>query len=503
MSFKVKTILLMLLISLLPYTLIMLLFGNSLRQEQLHNVTEEMNTQLEMTVDRIEQHFSSLRRDMAFVAKSEVMIDLFADDLDLRISRMLLEKKKGFSLGGNFFLVNNKGIITASSDFIQIGTAYKGSPAFSTDVLSPFDHSRVATLHVNYALKDLTAYFKDSELRHYHIITAENKKLSGPEKSQRHIISVTKALISMPNVKIVLEEDEAYAYRLMGKYELWFFITLAIGGVVIIFLALYFVNHLLRPLIELSKTANTITATQDYTTQVAIDRKDEIGKLGISFNKMIKGMQHAMDEITSLNSEIEETQREIIFTMAVIGERRSQETGNHVKRVAEYSKLLALRYGLSEKEAEMLKQASPMHDIGKVAIADIILNKPGLFTDDEFKLMQHHAQHGYEMLKSSNRPLLKMAAIVAHEHHEKWNGTGYPRGLKGEEIHVYGRITAIADVFDALGSDRVYKKRWEDDEILSYFKEQRGEHFDPCLVDIFFENLDRFFSIREKFQDDF
>ena len=214
-------------------------------------------------------------------------------------------------------------------------------------------------------------------------------------------------------------------------------------------------------------------------------------------------MQHAMDEITSLNSEIEETQREIIFTMAVIGERRSQETGNHVKRVAEYSKLLALRYGLSEKEAEMLKQASPMHDIGKVAIADIILNKPGLFTDDEFKLMQHHAQHGYEMLKSSNRPLLKMAAIVAHEHHEKWNGTGYPRGLKGEEIHVYGRITAIADVFDALGSDRVYKKRWEDDEILSYFKEQRGEHFDPCLVDIFFENLDRFFSIREKFQDDF
>ena len=119
----------------------------------------------------------------------------------------------------------------------------------------------------------------------------------------------------------------------------------------------------------------------------------------------------------------------------------------HVKRVAEYSKLLALYYGLDEKEAEMLRQASPMHDIGKVGIADSILNKPGFFTQKEHAIMQEHTTLGYNMIKSSKRPILQTAAIVAHEHHERWDGSGYPNGLKGEEIHIYGRITAVADVF--------------------------------------------------------
>jgi response regulator RpfG family c-di-GMP phosphodiesterase len=115
--------------------------------------------------------------------------------------------------------------------------------------------------------------------------------------------------------------------------------------------------------------------------------------------------------------------------------------------------------------------------------------------------MQEHSELGYNMLKSSTRPLLKIAASVAYEHHEKWDGTGYPRGLKGEEIHLYGRITAIADVFDALGSDRVYKKAWSDEKIFTLFKTQRGKHFDPTLIDIFFEHLDEFLAIREKFKD--
>lgn len=214
-------------------------------------------------------------------------------------------------------------------------------------------------------------------------------------------------------------------------------------------------------------------------------------------------LQIKLEEVESLSKEIEETQREVVFTMGAIGESRSKETGNHVKRVAEYSKLLALYYGLPEKEAEMIKQASPMHDIGKVAIPDAVLNKPGRFNDEERKIMDTHADLGYGMLKHSNRPLLQCAATVAYEHHEKWNGKGYPQGLGGEDIHIYGRITAIADVFDALGSDRCYKKAWDDERIFGLFKEERGEHFDPKLIDIFFEHLDEFLEIRNSLKDKF
>ena len=202
-----------------------------------------------------------------------------------------------------------------------------------------------------------------------------------------------------------------------------------------------------------------------------------------------------------LATEIEETQKEVVFTMGSIGESRSKETGNHVKRVAEYSRLLAIAYGMSEEEAEMLKQASPMHDIGKIAIPDNILKKPGRFDENERHIMNTHAELGYHMIKNSERPLLRAAAIVAYEHHEKWDGSGYPNGTSGEDIHIYGRITALADVFDALGSDRVYKKAWSDERIFSLLKEERAKHFDPKLIDLFFENLDAILEVRSTFQD--
>jgi len=204
---------------------------------------------------------------------------------------------------------------------------------------------------------------------------------------------------------------------------------------------------------------------------------------------------------SQLSMEIVDTQREVVFTMGAIGESRSKETGNHVKRVAEYSELMALLYGLDIQEAELLKQASPMHDIGKIAIPDAILKKPGRFDAEEREIMNTHAELGYQMIKNSERPLLKAAAIVAYQHHEKWDGTGYPQGLKEKDIHIYGRITAIADVFDALGSDRVYKKAWSNERIFKLLKEERGKHFDPILIDLFFENQDKFLAIRDKFQD--
>ncbi|GIO13995.1 hypothetical protein J19TS2_35500 [Cohnella xylanilytica] len=202
-----------------------------------------------------------------------------------------------------------------------------------------------------------------------------------------------------------------------------------------------------------------------------------------------------------LNEEVETTQKDIIFTLGEIAETRSKETGNHVKRVAEYSKLLALKVGLPEEEAEMIRLASSMHDVGKVAVPDEILNKPGKLTPEEFDVIKQHTNHGYAMLNHSNRDLIKTAAIIAYQHHEKYDGQGYPNGLAGEEIHLYGRIAALADVFDALGSDRVYKKAWPLEDILDYFRRESGRHFDPKLVDLFFEHLDDILEIRDRYSD--
>ncbi len=232
-----------------------------------------------------------------------------------------------------------------------------------------------------------------------------------------------------------------------------------------------------------------------YSIATVVPIKNKSGEI-------LEYMQIRQDitEVINLHKELEDTQREVIYKMGEIVETRSEETGNHVKVVAEYSKLLAIKYGLSKSEAELLKQASPMHDIGKVGIPDSLLNKPDKLTTEEFEIMKTHTTVGYEILKTSNRPILKASAIVAYEHHERWDGKGYPRGLAGDDIHIYGRITALADVFDALGSERAYKKAWKLNDILEYFKEERGKHFDPVLVDIFFDNLDEFMEIRELYK---
>ena len=236
--------------------------------------------------------------------------------------------------------------------------------------------------------------------------------------------------------------------------------------------------------------------------EIILKHSDKISNQALEDKSYLEyQLEKELENERHLLKEIEDTQKEVVYTMGAIGETRSEETGNHVKRVAEYSRLFAKYYGLNDEEIDILTQASPMHDIGKVAIADAILNKPGKLNDEEFFRMKDHAQIGYEMLKHSKRAIMKAASIVAYEHHEKWDGTGYPRQLAGEEIHIYGRITALADVFDALGSPRIYKKAWSDEEIFAMFKEERGKHFEPKLVDIFFDHLDEFLRIRKLLKD--
>lgn len=206
-------------------------------------------------------------------------------------------------------------------------------------------------------------------------------------------------------------------------------------------------------------------------------------------------------ESVMLHREIIDTQREIIATMGEVGEIRSKETGNHVKRVAEYSYVLALGLGMDVAQAELLRTASPMHDIGKVAIPDAVLNKPGKLTEEEYDIIKSHTRIGHQLLRGSKRELLRAAAIVAEQHHEKWDGTGYPAGLKGEEIHLFGRITAVADVFDALSAERVYKAAWPLEKIEKLFREERGRHFDPAVIDVFFAELPKLLEIRERLTD--
>lgn len=254
---------------------------------------------------------------------------------------------------------------------------------------------------------------------------------------------------------------------------------------------------------KFSKDHFILYFNNNYNNEMLIyfDKITYLSKSSIkTIDLFCKNMNIAFDNIC-LNHELESTQKEIIFTLGEISEVRSHETGHHVKRVAEYANLIAVKYGLPLKEAEIIKLASPMHDVGKLAIPDCILNKPSSLTNEEFEVMKTHSKIGYDMLKSSNRRLMKSAAIIALEHHEKFDGTGYPYGLKGTNIHIYGRITALADVFDALGTERVYKEAWSLNKILLHFKNQKGRQFDPKLIDIFFDNLDNILDIKSTFPD--
>ena len=206
-------------------------------------------------------------------------------------------------------------------------------------------------------------------------------------------------------------------------------------------------------------------------------------------------------ENVQLQHEIEDTQREIVYRLSEAVEHRSIETGNHVKRVAFICYELAKAYGLEEEEAERLMFAAPLHDVGKVGIPDGILNKPAKLQGQEWEVMKTHANIGYEILKNSKRSIIQAGAVIAQDHHEKWDGTGYPAGKKGDEIHIYGRIAALADVYDALRHRRCYKSAWSLEQVLAHIDNESGKQFDPKLVEIFKQRVDKLEAILQKYPD--
>jgi len=206
-------------------------------------------------------------------------------------------------------------------------------------------------------------------------------------------------------------------------------------------------------------------------------------------------------ELQKRNEELETTRLQIIRRLGRAAEYRDNETGMHVLRMSKSCQCLALAAGLGEEHANLILDASPMHDVGKIGIPDAILLKPGKLEADEWKTMMTHAEIGGDILGDHGTDLMRMAQEIALTHHEKWDGSGYPNGLKGEDIPIEGRISAICDVFDALTSERPYKKAWPIEEATALINEQSGKHFDPKLVRLFNEVLPDILAIREEYAD--
>lgn len=206
-------------------------------------------------------------------------------------------------------------------------------------------------------------------------------------------------------------------------------------------------------------------------------------------------------EVLKRTQEIRDTQVEILRRLGQAAEFRDNETGAHIMRMSHYSYALAMAAGFSESAAEMLLIASPMHDIGKIAVPDHILLSPGKVTPEEFEIIKEHSSAGFKLLDGHPSELMRLAAKIALSHHEKWDGSGYPNGLSGEAIPIEGRVVALADVFDALTSERPYKKAWSVEQTADFILAQAGKHFDPRLAKLFVDNLDEMLRIKAKFPD--
>ncbi len=229
----------------------------------------------------------------------------------------------------------------------------------------------------------------------------------------------------------------------------------------------------------------------------------------VEFDPQLEDLVHSMASQAAvavnnamLTSEIKRVHLDTIMRLSVAAEYKDKDTAQHIQRVSRYSEALARQLGWPKDKQELLLYSAPMHDVGKIGIADAILLKPGRLTDEERRAMQEHTTIGASIMSGSDSPVLQMSEQVALYHHEKWDGSGYPQGLEGENIPLVGRILAVADVFDALSSKRVYKGALSINETMEILKKDSGSHFDPQCVEAFTQILDEVVEIKEKFSDD-
>lgn len=311
------------------------------------------------------------------------------------------------------------------------------------------------------------------------------------------------SLHDIPLGTLEIDYTKDYMQNRLATYEKIVFGFSLTFTLVLLLILFHFISKATRSLEELSRATDKISEG-DLSHEIHIDSNDEIGSLANKFEAMRKNLleRRALNEkqsreISILNEDMYTTQKIIIETLGEVIEKRYVDDPNHIKRVAQMSYILAQLLGLSEEDAKTLKIVSPMHDIGKIGISDAILLKPSKSTPEEFELMKDHSVIGYNILKNTNKKTLDIAALVAYEHHEAWDGSGYPRGLKGEEISIFGRITALLDVYDALANKRCYKEAWDQDDVKKYISENSGILFDPTMTKVFIEHFDQFAQVQE------
>ena len=252
-------------------------------------------------------------------------------------------------------------------------------------------------------------------------------------------------------------------------------------------------DFLAKPVDTVELKLRTLSYTKLHKSQIALE------ELNTNLDKLVHQRTTQLHAALQL---AQETEYEVSLRLGMASEYRDLETGMHIKRISHYSALLGKLSGMDEEQERLLLYSSPLHDIGKIGIPDAILLKRGKLDDKEFKLMKEHTTIGGLMLQDGERyPIIKAGQIIAQQHHEKYNGSGYPLGLSGEDIHVYARIVSIVDVFDALSSKRVYKDAFSLEKTLEIMKDGEGSHFDPILLNLFIDNLDSFLEIRDSFTD--
>ncbi len=254
-------------------------------------------------------------------------------------------------------------------------------------------------------------------------------------------------------------------------------------------LSLFISSTISLPLMKITEHTKVISGG-NFKTKIDIKAKDEIRTLADSFNDMVDRLDHMFFELNEAQAHLKDAYLDTIFRLAVAAEYKDNVTSNHLRRVSVYACLIAEKLALPKEDIDNIKYGSPMHDIGKIGIPDTILLKKDKLTKEEYDIIKGHPEIGYKILKDSDSPYLKTAAIISLNHHENFDGTGYPKGLIGEDIHIYGRVVAVADVFDALTSERPYKKPMPLEETIKIIKEKSGTQFDPRVVEAFLECLD-------------
>ncbi|WP_263832624.1 HD domain-containing phosphohydrolase [Sulfurospirillum oryzae] len=257
-----------------------------------------------------------------------------------------------------------------------------------------------------------------------------------------------------------------------------------------------YLTHTILAVPLLDNQENTIGVFQALNKKDGIFTNSDAELLLLISNYAASAIENAI-----LYDKLRDTQTKIINKLASAAEFKDQETSKHTKRVGLYSALLAEKYGLNKDDIYKIELAAPMHDAGKIGIADKIMLKPDKLSFEEFEIMKTHSQLGHDLLFDEENEYLKAAALIALEHHEKWDGSGYPHAKKGEEISIFGRIVAIADVFDALISVRPYKEPWSFEKAHALLNENSGTHFDPALITLFNENIERIRTIYQELKD--